>query len=82
MKRGVWFIILTISSAVCERTDSICGGNAGAGPSWVCAFARIGKGVSDPGAADERLDGCGCGGGEAFNSSKSSGSSAIRDIVL
>lgn len=33
IKSGVWFIILTISSAVCERTDPICGGNAGVEPS-------------------------------------------------
>ena len=52
MKSGVRFIILTISSAVYERTESIAGGSAGVVldvASWAFGLDGMGKGVSADG---------------------------------
>ena len=45
MKSGALFIIWTISSAVCARTDSICGGIAGRVTSSSLDFGGKGKGT-------------------------------------
>lgn len=70
MKRGVRFIMLTISSVVCERTESMAGGREGVvveEASWAFGLVEMGKGVS--------VDG-----GRGLDELKSSGSSCIRDI--
>lgn len=49
MKRGVFFIIWMISSAVWERTESMAGGRDGVveeEASWVEDLGPMGKGVS------------------------------------
>ncbi len=49
MKSGVRFIICTISSAVCERTESMAGGRKGAVAEeafWAFDLVEMGKGVS------------------------------------
>lgn len=53
MNSGVRFIICTISSALCDRTDSICGGRAGKGPSSLCGLALMGNGTE--GGAEEGI---------------------------
>lgn len=51
MNKGVFFIICTISSAECDRTESIMGGSKGVvEASWLVGLGRMGKGVSLDGA--------------------------------
>ena len=45
MNNGVRFIICTISSAVWDRTDAMCGGSAGILPLGSSRLASTGNGV-------------------------------------
>lgn len=91
MKSGVLFIMLNISSFECDLIDAIEGGSLGAFGSFSTSFSfssLIGNGASLEGAKASKL-GCGrswatCGGASLRlrDSSKSSGSSSMRDIVI
>ena len=88
MNSGVRFIIWTISSAVWDRTDAMCGGSAGVVPLCSSRLASMGKGVESEEALGNVFDAvggawAGAGGGSRLSaSSKSSGSSSSRLMVV
>lgn len=76
MNKGVLFIICTISSAVWDRTDCICGGSGGVDPSCTVEVDLIGNGIEALATVEVLVD--------LSNvpvSSKSSGISLTGDIL-
>lgn len=82
MNKGVRFIISRISSAVCDFTEAIDGGRSGIVGSFWTPSSLIGNGIEFRNASGG-MDGAPAGGlFRSIDSSKSSGSSSMRDIML